>query len=61
MEFVYYTADVFTDKRFCGNQLAVVLNAEGLSSWKCKLLLVSLIFQKPFSLFLLGIAATLSG
>lgn len=32
MELVYYTADVFTDRRFCGNQLAVFPNAEGLSS-----------------------------
>ena len=32
MELVYYTADVFSDRRFCGNQLAVFPNAEGLSS-----------------------------
>jgi trans-2,3-dihydro-3-hydroxyanthranilate isomerase len=32
MNFTYYTADVFTDRRFCGNQLAVFPNAAGLSS-----------------------------
>lgn len=32
MKLVYYIADVFTDKRFCGNQLAVIPNAEGLDT-----------------------------
>lgn len=32
MKFAYYTADVFTDKRFCGNQLAVIPEAEGLDT-----------------------------
>jgi len=32
MELVYYTTDVFIDRRFCGNQLAVFPDAEGLSS-----------------------------
>lgn len=32
MNFTYYTADVFTDKRFCGNQLAAFPNAVGLES-----------------------------
>jgi len=32
MELTFYTADVFTDKRFCGNQLAVFPNAAGLDA-----------------------------
>ena len=32
MNFTYYTADVFTDKRFCGNQLVDFPNAVGLDS-----------------------------
>ncbi|MEM7255820.1 MAG: PhzF family phenazine biosynthesis protein [Pseudomonadota bacterium] len=32
MQFNYYTLDVFTDKRFGGNPLAVVLDAEPLST-----------------------------
>jgi trans-2,3-dihydro-3-hydroxyanthranilate isomerase len=32
MELTFYTADVFTDKRFCGNQLAVFPNAAGLGA-----------------------------
>ena len=31
MEFQYYICDVFTDKRFGGNQLAVLTNARGLT------------------------------
>jgi trans-2,3-dihydro-3-hydroxyanthranilate isomerase len=31
MEFQYYTCDVFTDKRFGGNQLAVITDARGLT------------------------------
>ena len=32
MRYRYVTADVFTDRRFGGNQLAVILDAEGLST-----------------------------
>ena len=32
MQFDYYILDVFTDKRYSGNPLAVVLDAEGLKS-----------------------------
>ena len=32
MELEFYTLDVFTDQRFAGNPLAVVLKADGLSS-----------------------------
>lgn len=32
MDLVFYTADVFTDKKFCGNQLAVFPCAEGLEN-----------------------------
>ena len=32
MELEFYTLDVFTDQRFAGNPLAVVLNADALSS-----------------------------
>ena len=31
MNYQFYTTDVFTDKPFCGNQLAVFPNAEGLN------------------------------
>ncbi len=31
MNYQFYTADVFTDKPFCGNQLAVFPHAEGLN------------------------------
>jgi trans-2,3-dihydro-3-hydroxyanthranilate isomerase len=31
MRYRYYTCDVFTDRRFCGNQLAVLPEAAGLS------------------------------
>ena len=31
MKYHYFTCDVFTDKRFCGNQLAVLPHADGLS------------------------------
>ncbi len=31
MEFQYYICDVFTDKRFGGNQLAVLTDARGLT------------------------------
>ena len=31
MKYRYFTCDVFTDKRFCGNQLAVLPHADGLS------------------------------
>ena len=31
MELEFYTLDVFTDQRFAGNPLAVVLKADGLS------------------------------
>jgi trans-2,3-dihydro-3-hydroxyanthranilate isomerase len=31
VEYLYYTCDVFTDRRFGGNQLAVLPQAEGLS------------------------------
>ena len=32
MNYRYFTCDVFTDKKFCGNQLAVLPEAEGLSN-----------------------------
>ena len=32
MNYRYFICDVFTDKKFCGNQLAVLPEAEGLSS-----------------------------
>ena len=32
MRYRYHICDVFTDTRFGGNQLAVLLEAEGLSS-----------------------------
>ena len=31
MKYRYFTCDVFTEKRFCGNQLAVLPHADGLS------------------------------
>ncbi|MFT7260637.1 MAG: trans-2,3-dihydro-3-hydroxyanthranilate isomerase [Glaciecola sp.] len=34
MKYRFYTCDVFTDVRFGGNPLAVLSNAEGLSSQK---------------------------
>jgi len=32
MRYQFYTCDVFTDKQFCGNQLAVLPDARGLST-----------------------------
>jgi trans-2,3-dihydro-3-hydroxyanthranilate isomerase len=32
MTFTFHTLDVFTNRRFCGNPLAVVLDADGLST-----------------------------
>ena len=38
MKYQFYTCDVFTNKRFGGNQLAVIPNAEGLSSEQMQLI-----------------------
>lgn len=32
MKYQFYTCDVFTDKQFCGNQLAVLPHAQGLTT-----------------------------
>lgn len=38
MKYIYYTCDVFTDKRFSGNPLAVLPDASGLTSRQMQLI-----------------------
>ena len=50
MALTFHTLDVFTDRRFGGNPLAVVLDADGLdTARRCRRSRASSICRRPFS------------
>jgi trans-2,3-dihydro-3-hydroxyanthranilate isomerase len=51
VDYTFYTADVFTDKRFCGNQLAVFPDAEGLSDRQMQLIAREINFSETVFVF----------
>ena len=49
MELDFHTLDVFTDRRFAGNPLAVIHGADGLDTPRCRRSPVNSISRKAYS------------